>query len=101
MGTLLLCVGDAAVGGSEDVGLSLVGRRRRWVGAVHDDRLERVELGSLAGDRAVVGDLARREEVRDPESPVTAVPDPGAPDLDAIVLRRPCPGGDGLALPLG
>ena len=102
---LLLGMGQAAVGGGVDVGLVLGGRWGRRVGPRDHDRFEGVELRALTCDWPAVGvrarNLAGQEVVREPDAPVPAVPDPGAPDLDAVVLRRPSPGRNRLGLPFG
>ena len=94
-------MGQAAVGGGVDVGLALADRRGRRVGARDHHRLEGVKLRALTRDRGAVRVLAWQEVVGEPHAPVTAVPDPGAPDLDAIVLRGPGPVRNRVRLPLG
>src|SRR5205823_13237161 len=84
---LLHGVGQVAVVGDEDVGLALVAAGAVWRPPGDDDAVERMQLAGFAADPLAHGE-------------VTAVPDPRAPQLHAIAVRRPGEERQRAALPL-
>ena len=95
--------GACALRRDQGVGNGVAPRRHRRHGAVHDDHPRRVELGPFSRDDLT--GLGAGLEVGGAGgdvlgSPVPAVPDPRAHDVDSIVLGGPREQGLGPLLPL-
>src|SRR5437764_2183696 len=84
---LLLRVCVVAVARDEDVRLALARLRAVGVAAVDDERVQRMELGSLAGDLSFGREVA-------------AVPDPRTPDRHPVAVGGPREERQRPALPL-